>query len=190
MDLLGNKFWQVRMVCFYVNLHKFCTKSRLFLFAPFSRSSIFASEISFLALKCTANTVLWPSFLWKHFSFFLPQSIFLNKLISSRLHYILCLTDTYSDPRADPDSSFIPVWEQMRNRLMKNHPLEFYFFVVSGANSGLCWPSNLLHIEMIKFGAPNISDAFPNKQGSGLRFAQLEKLKSWVLLWKQVGRLQ
>ena len=48
-DLLGNKFWQVRMVCFYVNLHKFCTKSRLFLFGPFSRSSIFASEIAFLA---------------------------------------------------------------------------------------------------------------------------------------------
>ena len=57
----------------------------------------------------------------------------------------------------------------MRNELMKNCPLEFYFFVVSGANSGLCWGSNLLHIEMIKLDAPNISDSFPNT--FGLRFA-------------------
>ena len=65
----------------------------------------------------------------------------------------------------------------MRNRLMKNYPLEFYFFVVSGANSGLCWPSNLLHIEMIKFGAPNISDAFPNKAGIGAAICAAGKVK-------------
>ena len=176
MDLLGNKFWQVRMVCFYVNLHKFCTKSRLFLFAPFSRSSIFASEISFLALNALLTQYFGPASYESIFLFFFLNQ-FLNKLISSRLHYILCLTDTYSDPRADPDSSFIPVWEQMRNRLMKNYPLEFYFFVVSGANSGLCWPSNLLHIEMIKFGAPNISDAFPNKAGIGAAICAAGKVK-------------
>ena len=34
-----------------------------------------------------------------------------------------------------------------------------------------------MHIEMIKLGAPHISDPSPNKQRLGLQFAQLKKLK-------------
>ena len=97
-------------------------------------------------------------------------------------------------PRVNPDSNLILflVWEQKRNRLMKNCPLEFYFLAVSGANSSLCWGSNLLHIEMIKFGAHQIFHTPPPglflpklSVGIGLQFVWLKNVKN--LPPKKVG---
>ena len=68
---------------------------------------------------------------------------------------------------------------------MKNCPLEFYFLAVSGANSSLCWGSNLLHIEMIKFGAHQIFHTPPPglflpklSVGIGLQFVWLKNVKN------------
>ena len=139
------------MVCFYVNLHKFCTKSRLFLFGPFSRSSIFASEIAFLAFFPYRVLLQIHSY---NFGFCNISQIwlYLHSLMVQISLYLFC------DVK---NSQFLDLCSKITNRRQIDEKQPTWILSLSSV-----WPKwtpllgvNLLHIAMIKLGAANISDS-------------------------------